>query len=266
MNKKSKPDFSEWEKLPVLDQILADLAIYYEPDLLKEEHRAFFDFSMTNKKQIEKYRDLLLSIMYAWQKIQRYELYFTSFYPESSEISEVEALNHHIQSYLQDITIFKNKILAILGELKNDIPKVASNADEVKNFFRIGIDTIKNTFSGVAESRNPHTHKGMRFFDGQLIKGENAQGALKLLSEHLVKEVDNLFTAESKKEFFEKLRKDEEESVRKTKEWWIIGTRKNAKQSTEMLNKVLLAVRPAMYKFLKVRSPTKEISSIFSLS
>src|SRR3989344_3116623 len=190
MNNQLKPDFSEWEKLPVIEQVLSDLAICYEPDLLKKEYRTHFDFSKANKKQIKKYIDLLLAVQYVWQKLQRYELYFTVFYPVSDEISEIEALNHHIQAYLQDSIIFKNKILVFLGELKNDVSRVASNADEVKNFFRVGIEMVKNTFSNVEKRRNSHTHKGMRFFDGQLIEGENAQNVRKLLSKRFGEQVD----------------------------------------------------------------------------
>lgn len=166
------------KKQDIINEILTDLAVYQEPDSLLEKYKERIKEIEVDKSKLRKYWDLVINVRYAWQKTLKYELYFAEFYSSSGKIEKIEALNHHIHTYLQDMITLKNKIEVLFGSLKNDIKKIAIDKDEVVAFFEAGIQKTKDVFNGISKYRDPHVHEGMRFQDGDLLKAENAHMSL----------------------------------------------------------------------------------------
>lgn len=239
----------------VVDEILGELAVYQNPDLIKEQYRKLLDTSKANKVDLEKYTDLLTNVRYAWQKTLRYEIYFKDFYPTSDRIDEVEALNHHIHAYLEDMTIFKNKIEVLLGKMKNDVRKVAQNNKKTDEFFAAGIQKTNEVFEGILKHRGDHHHRGRRFLDKDLLKAENAQNNLKLLENPFF---NDLLNPALRPEFIAKQEMVKGDSFEIARKRWVEMARKNNEQGTGYLNAILESLRPTLYQFLNIKR-TKDI-------
>lgn len=242
-------------KINVITEILAELAVYQNPNLLLERFTGLLDTSKVNNADLKKYAQLLSNIEYVWKKTLRYEKYFADFYPSSEEISKIEALNYHIHSYLEDSTILMNKIIVLLNTMKNDIKKVASNKDQIKEFYDAGVTKTQEVFGGISRHRDPHHHSGMRFLDGSLLRAENAENTIKLVENPIFGEMVN---PKFKSEFIAKQQKEKEESFDNAKTRWIEMARRNNEQSSGYLNALLDGIRPNLYDFLHIKR-TSEI-------
>jgi hypothetical protein len=241
-------------KIHAIDEILGDLAVYENPNLLFEQYSEQIDTSGINKIALTKYGGLLSNIRYAWQKTLKYKKYFEDFYPPIAKVENFEALNHHIHAYLQDMDILKNKIEVFLGEAKHDIKKIATNKKEIEEFFQAGVEKTKKVFAGISKHRNPHTHKGMRFFDGDLLKAENAHHTKEILKNPVF---DGALNPQAKPEFIAKLDTQKEESFNAAKKRWIGIAIKNDAQTSGYLDGLLNGVRPSLYKFLEIEPITE---------
>lgn len=243
-----------------IDEILGDFGVYLYQDILKDEFKNSFDVSKLNKKNLEKYNNLLISVNYAWQKILRYEIYFQEFYSNSEKIDKTEELNHHIHAYLQDMDTLKNKIENLFFELKKDIKKIAINKDEIEGFFQAGVDKTKEVFNGVIEHRIQHVHKNFQFMDGDLMKAENAQRVIDMLNNPVMTSVIN---QDYKPVAIAKLEKDKIESFDVAKARWVKTAKNNSGQTSGFLASILGAIKPSLYQFLDIK-PTKDILGLVS--
>ncbi len=239
----------------IIDEMMGDFACYQHPGLLKKEYVPLLDISKANLFGIKKYTELFANTRYAWQKTLKYKYYFESFYPPAEKVEKIEALNHHIHAYLQDITILKNKIEVLLGEMKNDIKKVALNKNDIDAFFKAGVEKTAKVVLGVSEPRHKHHHHGMRFFDGDLLKAENAREFLKMLSNPTL---NAMLNQAHKPKMIERFTKEREESFEMAKKRWIETAQKNDERTTRYLQSVLKIVRPLFYRFLNIK-PIYEI-------
>lgn len=242
-------------KRHVLDEMMADFAFYQDPRLLKAEYSGLLDVSKVNNADIKKYMMSFFNLRYAWQKTLKYKKYFEEFYPPAEKIEKIEALNHHIHAYLEDMTTLKNKTEVLLGEMKNDIKKVATNKDDIDKFFVAGVEKTKEVFAQVSKYRDEHRHRGMRFFDGDLLKAENAHGFLEIISNPVF---DAMLNQEYKPEIVAKFTKEKEESFEVAKRRWIEMAERNDEQTTGYLGALLEGVCPSLYQFLNIK-PVQEI-------
>lgn len=245
------------KKQHLMDEMMGDLALYQHPNLLKKEYLPFIDISTANIDGIKKYMSIFSNTRYAWQKTLKYEHYFENFYPPIEKVEKIEALNHHIHAYLQDMTILRNKIGVLLGEMKNDLKRIAPNKDDINAFFKAGVEKTNDVFAGVSKLRDEHHHKGMRFVDGDLLKAENAHGFLGMLSNPIL---DSMLNQEYKPEIIERFTKEKEESFEVAKKRWIETARKNNEQTTGYLESTLKVIRPSLYQFLNIRSIQEAIA------
>src|SRR3989344_645561 len=245
-------------KRHILDEMIADFVFYRDPKLLKAEYLKFLDVSKVNSADIKRYMMSFFNLRYAWQKTLKYKRYFENFYPPADKINEIEALNHHIHAYLEDMTTLKNKIEVLFGEMKNDIKKVASNKKDIDEFFRAGVKKTKEVFAQVSKYRDEHRHRGTRFFDGDLLKAENAQGFLKIISNPTF---DVMLNQEYKPEIVAKFTKEKEESFEAAKKRWIEMAARNNEQTTGYLGALLKGVRSPLYQFLNIK-PIHEIIAV----
>ena len=254
----TKLNTSEQKKQHAIDEIMRDFAFYQYPDLLKKEYSSFLDVTKANHEGIKKYMRLFSNLRYAWQKTLKYKQYFEEFYPPTEKIEKIEALNHHIHAYLQDMTTLKNKIEVLLGEMKNDIKKIALNKSDVDAFFKEGVEKTKEVFAGVSKHRDKHHHRGIRFFDGDLLKAENAYGFLEMLSNPVI---DVMLNQEYKPEIVAKFTKEKEESFEAAKKRWIEMANKNDVQASGYLDTMLKGIRSIFYQFLNIK-PIHEIIAV----
>lgn len=251
---KSKSQDKNQKENHVIEEITADLFIYQDPKLLKKEYLQFVDVSKINLNDIEKYIKLFSNLLYAWQKILKYRKYFEVFYPPEEKIDKIEALEHHIHAYLEDMVTLKNKIEILFREMKNDINKVALNKKDINNFFKVGVEKTKEVFAGVSKHRNKHRHNGMRFFDNDLLKAENAHKILDMILTNVFDEMNQ----EYKQKIIEKIIKEKEESFEVAKKRWIEIARKHDEQINNYLQSLLNVVRLTLYDFLHIK-PVKDI-------
>ena len=226
------------------EQILSDIMIYLNPDCLKEEFRKEINTKNIDNKKVEEYYKLLGSINMAYKKLLRYELYFANFYPDQGEITKQEALEHHIHAYLEDITIFKNKITVFLGALKNDLKKIAQNKKEIEKALSWLIKQTQEVFKGVSDVRDPHHHKGMKFVDCDLIDSEIAD---LLLGEN------SPLKSSFKPSFLEELEKKEIDSFEKAKKKWIKIAQRNNVQIAGFLNDIFGKNKNFIYSLLNIK-------------
>ncbi len=249
---------AETSEQSALGKIMADFAVYLNPDLMKSEYGEAIHAVKFDKGKMEEYLQLLADIHYAWEKTLRYEVFFADFYPESDSIEKFEALNHHIHAYLQDMTILKNKIEVFLNTLKNDIKKTTDNKGEVEAFFKTGTDKNREIFENVSKHRDPHHHKGMRFFDGDLLKAENAYRAKEAFKNPVF---DEMLNPEYKPELMQKFEDEKKEGFEAAKTRWIGIAGTNGAQTSDYLNELMGTIRPPMYDFLGIK-PVQEYLDI----
>lgn len=150
-----------------LKKILYDLLIYEYPNLAKDKE---LTLSNPDKDKLERYQQFITGISQIYLKIGKYPLYFKKLYPANSEISKAEVLKYHIHSYLQDLTILKNRLTGYLGGLKSDLKKVVENKEEVEDALKWLKQETQNVFNEVAKYRNSHQHGKLEFTDQELIK------------------------------------------------------------------------------------------------
>ncbi len=223
-----------------IEKILADMFIHLNPDLLITSHKDQVDNAKIDKKQLNKYSNLLNDTNYFYKKILRYEIYFDKFYPESSEIENFEALEYHIYSYMEILDIFRNKIVAFFGLLKNDLKKIFINKKEID--FALGqfIDNIEKVFDGVKKHRHPHHHNGHRLLNSNII---NATFFSMMLENNFP--LDNLNVPAIKK------RKDE--NFEKAKQDYINLSARNSKQMSSFVNEIFETQKDSIYKVLNIK-------------
>ena len=243
------------ETIHALEEISVNLLVYREPEMLLEDARKRIDVSRVNNRDLDRYTQLLSYIRYAWEKTKKYEIYFSDFFTCNDKIDPVEALNHHIHAYLQDMDTFKNKIETFLNSLKKDAIAMAVNKKEVADFFSQATKKTTETFRGMTEIRNPHTHHGMRFMDGDLLKAENAQNAARQIQSPLIASNINQSMIPA---FLERMSKEKQEGFENAKKRWIQNAARNNIQTTGFLNGILKAVEAPLYQFLKI-VPTKDL-------
>lgn len=227
------------------------MAVHKEPNLLKGGIVDLIDVNSVNNDGLNKYQELFSNVRFAWQKTQKYEKYFADFYADQFGIDSIEALNHHIHAYLQDNYILREKIDTLFNNLGRDLRAIASNKEEVAEFIKAGKEKNKEVFEGVCAHRNPHTHSGRRFMDGDLLKAENAHESIKLFSETPMREMLN---PDYKDEWFDKLKKEKEEAFESAKNRWVEMANTNNVQISGYLNDLLEAVKPSLFQFLKIKS------------
>ena len=238
------------------NQLMADFAVYLNPDLMKAEYSEAIRAVEFNREKMEEYLQLLADIHYAWQKTLRYPVFFAELYADS--IENFEALNHHIHAYLQDMTILKNKVEVFLNTLKNDIKKSADNKADVDAFFKAGTDKNREIFDNVSKHRDPHHHKGMRFFDGDLLKAENAYRASETFKNPTF---DAMLNPEYKPELMKKFEDEKAEGFETAKARWIGIAETNSGQTSGYLDELMNTIRPPMYDYLGIR-PVQEYLGI----
>lgn len=225
------------------DLLSFEIQIHLDPQIMNNP--AEIDTSKVNKERLKKYSNLIHTMIMAFKKIQRYELYFSKFYASSEEIPIHEALEHHVHAYLQDITILKNKIEVFLNTLRNDLKKTASNKEEVCS----SIDEVKKrvlyTFRKVKETRDPHHHAGYRFLDYDITRAGSIWS--------MIQKANTLFLDRLKPGALEYMNKEANESFEKAKAYYIDRAKKNEEGISKLMDTFFLSIEDLIYQFLGIK-------------
>lgn len=224
-----------------LDKILRDMSAYYKPELLLPKYKSQINVKNLERKKIEGYYNSLLDINYFYKKIIKYETYFRYFYPRSNKIEKSEALSCHIYLYMEILDILRNRLVAFLGMLKNDLKKISTNKEEVSHALKHLIDNVEKTFDNVKKHRHPHHHSGKRLINNNIIE-------IELLSTLL--RDDTPFKGQLNVNEIEIRKK---ENFNKAKESYINLSRKNSKNMIKLINIVFEKTNYFIYTVLNIR-------------
>jgi len=240
-------------QINIIDEILVDLGVFIESNYFVDEYaekvKKYNTEYSIDKKLLEKYRLAITSINYAYKKTLKYELYFSYFYPDASNISHIDALEHHIHSYLEDLDILKNKVKHFLESFKNDRKKMSSNKKEVDMEFKDLVQKIVDVFKNMSDYRNPHHHVGMKFLDSDLV--DAGLSAFALSDDFPLKN-------DLRPEFREELEKKKIESFEKAKSKWIKISNNNNIQITGFIDEIFNNYKPLIYDMLGIK-PIKDV-------
>lgn len=223
------------------DVISFEIQIYLDPKIYNGD----VDTSHVNKKRLEKYRDMIHSVTQSFRKVRRYVLFFAEFYPPTENITKQEALEHHIHSYLQDLTLLSNKIEVLLNNLKNDLQSevVESDRQGLRDFLDEAKAFILKAFKGVKENRNPHHHQGHRFLDPDVVRSQSIQTMI---------QKDSPFLSYLKEGAKEHLEEEANKSFESAKKEWCEMAEENDRKITELIERVFLSMEDMLYKYLSI--------------
>lgn len=227
------------------EMLQLEIQAHLQPEIMTTKP----DVEGLDKKLLERYGTLIHVLNQAFKKVQRYELIFTEFYPNTPNITVHEALEHHIHAYLADISILRNAINRLLGSLKNDVLKIASNKDEMSEFFKQCLKVTHKRFNEATEHRDAHAHAETRFLDPDLTRSSGLQ----MLTKEGTPMRDMI-----KPEAIEGLVKDAEESLQRSKERWQDMAKRNAEGLAKMMDALFISMEHPIYKCLKIKPILRE--------
>lgn len=213
----------------------------------------------TDVKLLDTYRKRLFELKTIYGKLQKYPDIFSNFYNPGA-ISNEDALEYHVHSFLADTYAYREKVSGLLGKIQNSIPK------ELKED-RGALESIKNifldNFEPITKIRKNHTHGHVDngwYLDGGALRVRNYKSSLAFLNMDGIKETVNW------KYVNEKMAKEQEEAneeLEKSKERWI-------KNSTEVLSmvennvpKIFKAISFTIYKTLNINTAADILTKHF---
>jgi len=176
------------------------------------------------------YLGKLTEVFAVFDRLIRYEKYFAKFYPSADTgISESEAIEYHLRSYIEDFYILQERIKKITESLVKDIPNYnIANDNDVENAIKHLSDQVHGKFKKITSGlRREHVHERSiteldlvtgRFL-GSLITGEMPLPQdIKLDKDAVNKRHIEVTTASKQKHI--KQAQENSVSLRKMKEWF----------------------------------------------
>lgn len=229
------------QKKPTDFETLAfEIYIHLNPDIMKGE----VDVKGLDIKRLKKYSTLIHVLNQSFQKVQRYGTIFSDFYPAASTISPHEALEHHMQAYVADLTILRNAITRLIGSLRNDIKRVAKNKQEICSFLDQCRDVTLKRFKNPTDYRDAHSHAETRFLDYDLTRSSSMTAMIK---------PGNPMLEYLKPGIAERLAKEAEESFQKAKEYWCQTAKKNSAGIAKNMNALFVSLDDCLYRYLGIK-------------
>lgn len=217
----------------------AELYAYLNPEIFSGE----IDTENIDKKKIRRYSETIHILNEAFAKVKKYENYFENFYPSSDKITNSEALQHHIHSYLEDLYLLSEAIKKLIGDLKNDLQKVAQNKVEVLESLDKCKSNMSPMFARARSERKTHRHALGRSLDFNLVKSSSLQNLIANNSPFLE------YLKEGAKEYLEK---EANKSFTESKEEWCNLSRENTSLISEQMERLFLSMEQLLYQFLGI--------------
>jgi len=103
----------------------------------------------------------LIEVFAVFDRVIRYEKYFQDFFPpKESGISESEAIEYHLRSYIQDFYILQERIRKITQNLSSDLPKYGLVAEQVAPALKHLSDQVFKNLKDITNGlRGEHVHR-----------------------------------------------------------------------------------------------------------
>ena len=176
------------------------------------------------------YFSKLMEVFSVFDRLIRYEHYFEKFYPPAeSEISESEALEYHLRSYIEDFYILQERIRKITQQLIEDLPHYnIQNESDVKEALESLSNAVHEKLKDITNVlRREHVHEHsiseLDFSTGKflimLLSGKFPLPDGAHLPREKVEERLGEVVARSKAKHLAQAKKNSE-SLRKGKEWF----------------------------------------------
>ena len=217
--------------------------MHENPEVVKPEYRLRLSQETKDKKTLKKYARLLTAVRQRYDKLLRYPVYFQYFYPTDGGITQIEALEHHVHAYLEDMDALRDKLKIYYNCLEKDLLREASNKKEVKIFFKVLEEKIYEVFKNATKIRVPHHHKGMSFTDNEILDHRTAS---LMLDGHTN---SGLLLSPEGIIHFEKMKS---ESLFAAKNKWIQIANNNNDQMIGFISELFNKTDYLVYQFLKI--------------
>lgn len=102
----------------------------------------------------------ILELSTTLEKIKKYEIYFVEFYPASSKIPTDEVIEYHWHTYVQDFYILQQRIIKIIGSLKNDLQRYKfQNTEEIKKALEHLKKQVVKCLKDASDLRDRYVHE-----------------------------------------------------------------------------------------------------------
>lgn len=149
------------------------------------------------------------------ERLNRYDVYFDNFYPASDDlISEAEALEYHLHSYLQDFYSLSEKIKRLLGYIKNNVKHFqVGNPDVVEKLLNHLLNQVANGLTQVNNLRSDHVHD-MSVRDSEISRAKILKTLLVShveVNEDVVKERYQNIISETKRKYINQAETNKEQ-------------------------------------------------------
>lgn len=233
------------ETCPALDKIFGELFLYQEPALCTVE-LPDIDTRSSQYKKIVKYHSHIFRIRAIVLKLGKYESYFEKLYVEDFDKGEI--LNYHVQSHLNDVAIFKDKMKCLLDVLKKDF-REDEDAKEL-------IDIIRNkVYEGLSQPlsiRDPHQHHGDIFHDGDALHSTNMTSYLSMArSDSKIGEEMRLRLKEAA---YDKFTKDADDSFKTAQKKWTSNAQNVHEATIDFLQEIFdKGISPMIYSVCQIK-------------
>ena len=166
-----------------------------------------------NEELADKYLTQVVEVFAVFDRLCRYEKYFSDFLPsvDNSGISEAEAIEYHLRNYVQEFYILRERIQKIVRDLKEDLSHYnIGNTNEVEKALDHLAKNVDRNFKDINDKlRRSHVHeRSISDFDltkskflGTLLSGEVPLPENTNLDLEKVREQHDSIIASSKKRY-----------------------------------------------------------------
>ncbi len=151
-----------------------------------------------------------------FDRLNRYSVYFESFYADPLVISEDEALEYHLSSYLQEIYSFREKIKRLLNILKKGSKLFnIKNTDRVNDVISHLQVQLENGLTKVLDIRGKHVHDtSVRDFDITKAKAIKLFMGMENINKIPLEEKYGLLVSSTKQKYIAQAKNNEEELLK----------------------------------------------------
>ena len=232
-----------------LEIISDDIVLYLYPEYLTLELKKKIASTNFDEELTKKYQLKFLAINQALVNISKFEMYFSKLYIEDENVPKHDILKYHIQNYIQSISNLENKLIVLIGTIKNDLLKVVDNKQEVKSLATHLIKEVQKSFANVTLHRNTHVHDGLEFNDNNILSAKASD--LLLQNKHLLTD-----------EAIETIEKRLDTSFNKSQKDWVTIYGNNTSQINGIVEEVMSRNKEFIYLLTKIETLRDELSPI----
>lgn len=196
---------------PILEIMAFEIGFYILPQCVRKAQisNSLLETKNIDKKSLKKYFDYISDLNNSLTDVKKYPQYFEYLY--CKECDDIEILQHHIHTFLQDLYRTEEKIRCFFNILKKDI----SQKKEYIESFQV---QRENLFSDYRSKRNSHVHQiGKSLSDENVNLGRFFKQSLMLNDIENINFLSEYGKGELKHRYYQQLEEGRAEWIKKTK-------------------------------------------------